>query len=667
MQLSVPSGYLVVDHEIFGDPESGAVMARSFDLQLPDTSASDDQTFIDLERDFRLMLGCLGSDERAQLTYFTSNDVTSPLDRYESETDNSSIDICSSVRRELLDRFRTRITQESLVRSVTRLSISTKLPKLAKEDGRTVKGFKDVFKVIARSFEQRATFFDLLLRGYGGSATLLDNAGHYEDLLKFWAPGQARLPRIENPDWLRTIDSLCRFSGLSPRHAPDHGFYLDGFYCGLLVAKTMPRSTWSHTMNAFLALTIPNLRVVVNMRPLAIDAEIQYEAERFSKLSSNIDAKDPDLRAIAGLDVHRDRMRGLISNKVVPFKSQLIVTVCDRTTDGLDAKIEAARVALGKSGFEAFQPSLSTSTVSFFNCATPGIGPWVPYPDYWHKMDDAVNVVNLWPASSTPEGDLKDADWIADGDQDNIIGGKLFSGPLPLHSFWAATTAAGKSSTAQTVAIQTAHMFKLIAVIDDGLSWQTTCSLLDPTCQSIIVRSNSNLTFNCFDTDGLPKSSQHLASATALCHMIVGQNSDSDKDKLRSAILSDGITEVYGAAYRAWRNRNPEEHFNLCVRASRILKYQKAQGIETFLDAFLEFGDIEPDPNDDIDPDDALDLDRDPVTQHIVQDLAFSTWTPDMFPTLSDLQDELHTASLQERIALGSLCNSRGVTSSLAT
>jgi hypothetical protein len=90
--------------------------------------------------------------------------------------------------------------------------------------------------------------------GTGSSYT-----GHYEELLRFWSPGQARLPRFKDLDWLRGIEDLCRFSGLSPRQAPGHGFYLDGYYFGLLVAKTMPRSTWAKTMEPFLALTIPNL------------------------------------------------------------------------------------------------------------------------------------------------------------------------------------------------------------------------------------------------------------------------------------------------------------------------------------------------------------------------------------------------------------------------
>jgi hypothetical protein len=60
-------------------------------------------------------------------------------------------------------------------------------------------------------------------------------------------------------------------SELAPRREPEQGFFLDGYYLGVMVFKAMPRSTWPKTMEPFFALTIPNLRVVVNMRPLPVE------------------------------------------------------------------------------------------------------------------------------------------------------------------------------------------------------------------------------------------------------------------------------------------------------------------------------------------------------------------------------------------------------------
>ena len=73
------------------------------------------------------------------------------------------------------------------------------------------------------------------------------------------------------------------------------------------------------------------------------------------------------------------------------------------------------------------------------------------------------------------------------------------------------STGGGKSVLLQTTTLQTALRFGFIVVIDDGLSWMTTCHKLDPTSRPIIVRSNGNQTFNIFDTRGLPLSAEHLS------------------------------------------------------------------------------------------------------------------------------------------------------------
>jgi hypothetical protein len=347
-------------------------------------------------------------------------------------------------------------------------------------------------------------------------------------------------------------------------------------------------------------------------------------------------------------------MRRLMSNQILPFRAQIIVIAHDQTSDGLAVKMEALRAAIGKTGAEPYSPSVATSTLAFFNCATPGFGPWVPYRDFWHKIDD-LNLANLWPAGSTPRADLESADWIADGDQNNLIGGRSFLGAQPVHMLVIGSTGSGKSVLLQTTTLQTALRFGFIVVIDDGLSWLTTCQRLDPNSRPIIVRGNGSQTFNIFDTRGLPLSAEHLANATALCHLLVGRSSDQDKDKLRAALLSDLINEVYSVAYRSWRHRNPELHYRLCRQAAVLLAFQQRNGTESFLDAFLEARRLRNasteallEFEDDVSDDKALALARNPETEHVVRNLGFASWTPEMFPTLSDLQDELQTAALQK-------------------
>lgn len=657
MYLHVPTGYFLEDHLCWGDPGAGSILSRIYAVDFPDTSGFDDQAFAEFEADFRLMLAGVKHDERMQLIFYTGNDFSAPLDRYAAETAKSKVEICSRVRGELASRYRQRMAAEELIQANVRLCLSAPMPKFLKESGKNIRGFRDVFKVLRRSFDQREQFFDVLLSAYGGHVKSLGNLGLYRELLRYWSPGQARQPLsdLSEDSWLRTIDDLCRFGGLSPRQEPDHGFYMDGYYFGVLVAKLMPRATWARTMEPFLALTIPNLRVTVNMQPLPIESEIRYEEERFGKLASNLDPQSPSLQSEVGMEKHRERARRLMSNKIIPYKAQLIVIACDRTVDGLESRLEGVRAALGKTGAEAFQPSVATTVVAFYNAATPAFGPWVKYKDYWHKMDDAINVANMCPAASTPRADLDEADWIADGDMNNLVGGRLFVGLHPLHMLVIAETGGGKSVIVQTIALQSAIKLKFLVVIDDGLSWLMTCHRLDPSSRPIVVRANGNQTFNIFDTRGCPLTPKHLISATALCHLLVGRSSDEDKDRLRVSLLESAIKEVYAVAYRRWRKDHPELHYRLCMETATLLEFQAQNGIEDFLEAFVEARTarkVNPEAlaeyEDAIDESAALGLDRDPKTEHLVRDLAFASWTHEMFPTVWNLQDELHSWGLQK-------------------
>jgi hypothetical protein len=650
----IPDGYFLDDYLVWGDLGKSGIVGKGFRFQFPDNSASDDQAFIDLEDNIRKILGACQSDERLQLQFYTSSDYHTALRRYEAQTAKSKVPTTTAMREELANRYRARMESETLLRTECRLYLSTKLHKLSTESGKRVRGFNYLFQVVQRSFSQRGQFYDLLLRGSGGSVGELDNIGHLLELMSYWSPGQAAKfpPKADEVDWLRTIESLCRFSEAAPREEPEHGLYIDGHYYGLWVMKTMPRSTWAHSMDPFFQLSIPGLRVVVNMEPLGIEKELRYEEDRYGKLISNLDARNPSLQSEVGLEKHRERARRLMSNRILPYRAQIIALVQDRTRDGLDSKMEAVRAAIGKTGAEPYRPMLPTSTLAFFNCGTPCFGPWVKYPDYWHKIDD-VNLANMWCTGTTPVADLERADWIADGDLNNLMGGCCFVGGEPAHTLVAGTTGSGKSSLTQTVVLQSSGQFGFIVVVDHGFSWERTVYELDPTCRGIVVRSNGGQTFNPFDTGGLPLNGQQLASAVGLCHLMVGRSRDEDRDKLRSSVLAETIGRLYDTSFASWKKTHPEEYFEVCREVGVLLEYQAKHmsNDDGFADVFAQFRDearSTPALFEELAAEAALSeetivcLGRSTTTAHLVRDLAFSRFTPAMHYTLFDLQDELN-------------------------
>jgi hypothetical protein len=647
--------YLIDDHILFGDPAKGSVLSRGYVARLPDLSSSDDQWHTDLESDMRVGLGSLQRDERFQLEFYTGNEFAEPLDRFANTTSPSAPALCRRTRDELVSRFRGRMNDETLIRANARIYLSSKIQPVDNDNGRTVRGFKDVFKVLARSFEQRAQLMRLLLRKYGGGVYGFDNIGHYKDLLQFWSPGQARKPIPAEIDWMRPIADLVRFGEFAPRRRTDHGLFCDGYYFGVTTYKTMPGQTGAFTMAPFCGLAIPGLRIVVNAEPLSVEEEMRVRKERYQQLYSNTvpqkPGEAPDFESVIGVQDEIERGRLLMSNELIPYRAQVIVIVQDRDRDKLDEKMEAVRAAIGKTGAEPYRPSLPTSTLAFLNCAQPGFGPWVRYPDYRHKMRDAINVVNMMPLAATPAADLDQADVIFDGERNNLVGYRMFIGSQPANMLCCGAYGSGKSAIIQTLMAQTAHMFRYIVVIDHGRSYPHTCRALDPDCRTISVSSNSNHTFNLFDTNGLPLHSQQIANATALAFLLCGSSGDQQKDRIAQAILSETIEEIYRARFEKWRNDHPEAYYDLRREARVLTRFHNAKmKSEPFIDAFLMARALRrKDANALIEFEEAGDSvqwERNSA-EMIERSLAFSTFTPDMFPTLFDLQDELNAMAVR--------------------
>jgi TraG P-loop domain len=631
MTSNIPDGNFHDGHLIWDVTPTQWVVSAGWEFRFPDLSTSSLDQWRFLETSLKQIMGRLNQDEWLQVISFTGSDYEREISAFESVTEGCGVDICKSVRSELSSYFRRRMEAQTLIHSNVHIYISKRV-------NTTRSAFKEVFQVVKRTFEERGQYFDIVLRSLGGSAKPLDNEGLYMDMLRHWSPGQI-LSKVHKPDWEQSIESLCRFSDISPRSVVEHGFSLDNHYVGLWVAKLMPGSTTPKTMDVFSNLTIPGLRISVNIQPLSIEGEIKHENKRAGILTKNL--HHAEVRV--SVQDHEKRITRLRENQVKPFKAQIVISLHCRKRDDLDDKMEAIRAAMDHAGFQAYRPNLSVTAVSFFNCGTPGYGPSMDY-DLWHKIDDK-NLAHLCPVGATSTGDLENADWLACGFRNNVIGGKLFIGSQPADTLVVGTKGSGKSALTQVILLQSAHQFGFIAVVDNGLSWLETCRLLDPTCDPIIVRSRSGHTFNPLDPRGLALSPEHKRSAVALIELIARQSKDEDRQADRSDLISNTIQDIYESEYRHWKNKNPELHFKACRRALMAARTINRD----FVDAVQWLKEVEQDQPEKmaqmeaaITDDDAVAFSRDKNLGHFVMDYAFSTWTPEMFPTLSDLYEELY-------------------------
>ena len=78
MSASIPDGYFIDDHLVWGDLGRGGILSRGYRFQFSDNSASDDDAFIELEDNLRKILASCQRDERLQLQFYTSSDCQLP-------------------------------------------------------------------------------------------------------------------------------------------------------------------------------------------------------------------------------------------------------------------------------------------------------------------------------------------------------------------------------------------------------------------------------------------------------------------------------------------------------------------------------------------------------------------------------------------------------------
>jgi hypothetical protein len=652
MNVHIPDCYSVDDLLVFGDVSHG-VICQGIDVSIPDQSNVEAEVLNALEGDLRTFLANIQEGERLQIQFYKDSDYHRELERFQKVTEKG--DMCRFSRRnrtERYERYAERMAEGRLIQSNLRLYISSRIHAPKFKGGlsrrahyeRTVSAYK-------QSFDQRIQVGDQLLKSYGGGMKAMDGLGHLQELCRYFGPSASKLYLAEEilSDPHANLMELARVGSASALDGPDHGFFLDGHYFGLLALSTMPKQTFMGMMQTITGLAVPNIRVVVNCYPLSVDREIvktEEEQEKLERSSENKKGRQAKLRVQAGMEKNALRVRRLMSNQVLPFRAQFIVLAHDETKEGLRSKMAALKGAVGKlGGIRYYEPSWDISTMNYYNAAIPGWS-FDGYDDFTHKLDD-VNLVNLLPIGGTPKGDLEAAEALYDGDAGNLIGIRTFSGEtgseMPLHSIIVGAKGSGKSLLVNDILVQTEPIYDYTVIVDNGLSYGVYTGCVDEGAAPIIIRSNGNYTFNPFDTRGLPLSNESLSNITALLSLLIGGTDSPEKRRYREALMTSQVREIYADYYRRYRREQeaglPQiAREALCVE--RWHKERSGQG-DGFVDAFVEFQEFRKD-----DPEAACEwlasyseseiatYIENPTSDTLLGNMVFAHFRPEEFPTL---------------------------------
>ncbi|ACB74485.1 hypothetical protein [Opitutus terrae] len=598
MRLEPVDGYFGEDVIVFeGVP--GGFIAAGFDVTAPDLENADPVHHNALESDLIALLAVLKPGQRLQVQWGNNGDFRRPLLAYRKNTvELAKNPWTERVRNEVFVRGWKKADSALLRREQLRLyfTMPVTADALAHKAGRL--SIEALLSAYQEEFHQIGRFLEALF-GSGGRVRRMTDADHFLHYLEFLNPSLADR-KITDPleffDPEKSIQENCWHGECRPLEKPDTGFYHDGYYHGMLVLKSLPKRTRPGIVYLLTKLGFRDYAITVNVEPLDVERLIEREQKELTRVEGDYESLRK-VKLLAAMQTKAAKIARYSSGESSPYRVQYILRAWDQSRDDLRAKLTALKAAIGNmERAVAYEPALEPSARNFFYSSWPGWS-FSRYSALWHDYDDAL-VANILPFSSTPVGHLDEAEFIFEGNNGNLVGGRTFVGEgnslTPQNAVVLGTTGSGKTVLTISILSQTECHRVFTMIVEEGGAYNVYTKTVDPSAEPIVIQANGKLTMNYLDTRGMPLSGLHLSAAAALPMLMVGQSRDEDKNKLRQALVVNAISRLYDDFARWYVNKQPEASLRLARHACALDAYRRERmGPQaTDLDAFLEFAEF---------------------------------------------------------------------------
>lgn len=204
-------------------------------------------------------------------------------------------------------------------------------------------------------------------------------------------------------------------------------------------------------------------------------------------------------------------------------------------------------------GAQSFECALPTTAKKLFFSSWPG---WT-HSSYHHRelYAEDTYLADLLPFSATFVGALDQAEALYDGSHGNLVGVSAAVGGSPQHAVLIGMTGAGVRLHRGS-AVSDGGFFGHSLLIEEGFSYKRFTEAMGET--PIVIHPDAALTLNYLDTQRLPLTQLHLATAVALLARMVGQPDNAQELALRQAQLTQYLHQLYRGT-TDWSRRHAAE------------------------------------------------------------------------------------------------------------
>jgi len=652
---TAPDGRFVEGMLVFGSPERGGVVAKGFRLEPPDLRGASFERLNAFQDQVRALLALVAPGRRLQVQWWPDSDYRQALLDYHARTQEVTDPVVRAVRNGRFTRYWPRVLNGGLRREHLAVFLSIEVTSYA-GNFRTTDDLGDHYVAVLQELAGQFEEFASTLRSVFGPETPvhpMDDIEHHACLLRFLNPGLARRT-ADNPadrfDPALTIQENCWHSeGVGQK---DGGFVLDGHHHAVLALSRWPQRTRPGIVTHLTGLPFLDYCLSVNVTPIAGRQEINREEQAAERLRGEY-AEKPRASLLVALRKKERKVEALSGGFARPFHVTYLVRVWAPTPEALREKVAAVQAAVNAmDGAQYFECALPTTAKKLFFASWPG---WT-HSSYHHRelYAEDTYLADVLPFSATFTGALAHAEALYDGSHGNLVGVSTAAGGSPQHTVLFGMTGAGKSAFIEDLLFQTADYFVHTLIIEEGFSYKRFTESQGET--PIVIHPDAALTLNYLDTQRLPLTQLHLATAVALLARMVGEPGSSEQLALRQAQLTQYLHQIYRDTFTDWARRHPAQADDVRRLACAVHGWRtKMPGGATPVEAFVDLRDRRTAHNDEalsfvagLSEEAITRFAQDPATERLVAQTACAFYAPEDFPTHSALVELLAYARLPE-------------------
>lgn len=652
---AAPEGRFVDDLLVFGSMERGSLVARGFVLEPPDLRGASFARLNAFQDQIRTLLALVTPGRRLQVQWWPDSDYRKALLAYHERTQKVEQPAARAARNERFARYWPRVQSGQLRREHLAVFLSIEIgarPASPLSRAAMLARNGELLREMHAQFEE----FSSTLRTVFGPETPvrpMTDLEHFACLRRFLNPSLTRRTS-DDPSALfdpeMTLQENCLLSeGVGQT---DGGFVLDGQRHAVLALSRWPQRTRPGIVTHLTGLPFIDYAITVNVTPVAGHAEIRREEKAAERIRGEY-AEKPRASLLVALRRKERKVEALSGGFARPFHVTYVVRVWAESIEVLRERIAAIQAAINAmDGAQSFECAIPTTAKKLFFGSWPG---WT-HSSYHHRdlYAEDTYLADLLPVSATFTGSLDHAEALYDGSHGNLVGVSTAAGGSPQHAVLFGMTGAGKSAFIEDLLFQTAEDFTHSLLIEEGLSYKRFTEAMGEA--PIVIHPDAALTLNYLDTQGLPLTQLHLATAVALLARMVGAPESAEQLALRQAQLTQYLHQLYDDTFLDWSRRNPESAATVRHLACAVHGWRTViPGSATPLEAFVDLRDRRAASDEaalaylhTITEEKVTRFAQDPATARFVAQTACSAYLAEDFPTHSALVELLAYARLPE-------------------